>query len=164
MGVGFKQNVNQSQVQGLDFNSVVLSVTYKTRFGENLYLTGSEGFLGKWNPHDGINLTWSDGHRWFKKMTMPEVRTMQNFEFKFVIINHNQNYTNWEGGENHNFDLSHLEQQLDLPQVKQHLQNMDPREDRFFIGSFVREGSLKVAGTSEEKQIKKTKKTSIYYC
>lgn len=147
----------------MSFENVAITVTYKTQFGEEMYMTGSEGLLGSWVPDNGIKLEWSEGHRWFKKLDMRELKAMPSFEFKFVVRNHGSNYTNWEGGANHKFDMAHVQEQLSDFNVKQHLRNLRPSDERFFIGSFQSQGPLKIAGTHDERYMKDLSKTNLYF-
>lgn len=148
----------------ISFDNVIISVTYQTQFGEELFMTGSEGFLGKWKPDAGIKLEWSQGHRWFKKIDMNQLREMLRFEFKFVIRNSGHGYTNWEGGNNHLFDLQFLEKILSQDEVKQHVRNGGNRfDDRIHIGSYAgTNGPLMLAGSRDERHLG-TAKTCLFY-
>lgn len=89
---------------------------YGTKFGEDIVITGSERFLGSWQPTNGIKLQWSEGNRWFKSFNVSQLGDMHRFEFKFVVLRGQQH--RWEGAQNHLFDLAFIRKQLNSDDVK----------------------------------------------
>ena len=83
----------------------MISMTYQTQFGEELFIVGSLPMFGSWDPNSGVKLQWSEGHKWYITIDLLEVKNT-NFEFKFVVRNTNNGQNKWEGGNNHAFNWS----------------------------------------------------------
>jgi|TARA_B110000285_G_scaffold9242_1_gene9368 hypothetical protein len=101
--------------------------------------------FGCWDPNNaGIALQWSAGHNWF--VEIPFVKLNQEIskdhkaiEFKFVV-KADSHVVRWEGGGgNHKFDEKHVQDLLNLPNVKAHIKN-NMNKEVCSIGTFSGQG------------------------
>eukprot|EP00919_Chromeraceae_sp_WS-2016_P051403 GHVR01121858.1.p1 GENE.GHVR01121858.1~~GHVR01121858.1.p1 ORF type:complete len:177 (+),score=36.71 GHVR01121858.1:57-587(+) len=76
---------------------VKLSTTYKTNFGENMYIIGSAPCVGGWDPTKAVPMTWSDGHVWKATLKLPS--SLNLLEYKFLVVR--DVGARWEEGMNH---------------------------------------------------------------
>lgn len=71
---------------------------YKARFGENLCLVGSAPPLGDWDVARGHRLTWSHGHVWSTRVTVP-LDPQRELRYKYFIRAENGSVVSWSSGE-----------------------------------------------------------------
>jgi protein-tyrosine phosphatase len=76
------------------------SVSYKTEYGQNVYVMGSLSELGNWKEYRA-KLKWTEGHIWTCALSLPQ----QPFEYKYVVYNQRANSMVWESGRNRQCDL-----------------------------------------------------------
>ena len=79
-------------------NKIIFSIDYNSLFGEEVGILGSSPKLGLWNLSDALLLKWNFGNMWTGEINV-EVEDLQDFEFKFVIIENNK-IKYWESGNN----------------------------------------------------------------
>ena len=79
-------------------NRIIFSIDYNSLFGEEVGILGSSPKLGLWNLTDALLLKWNFGNMWTGEINV-EVEDLQDFEFKFVIIENNK-IKYWESGNN----------------------------------------------------------------
>ena len=79
-------------------NRIIFSIDYNSLFGEEVGILGSSPKLGLWNLSDALLLKWNFGNMWTGEINV-EVEDLQDFEFKFVIIENNK-IKYWESGNN----------------------------------------------------------------
>ncbi|KAL8425426.1 hypothetical protein Efla_003654 [Eimeria flavescens] len=68
-----------------------------TRFGENLYLVGSEACAGSWCLDRAIPMLWGEGNVWTLALALPN--GVRRLEYKYVIKE--GPHATWEPGSNH---------------------------------------------------------------
>ena len=56
---------------------------YGTREGQELVLIGDHPALGRWNPGEGVRMTWSSGHVWTAEVELP---CTSAFFYKYVAL------------------------------------------------------------------------------
>ena len=70
----------------------------KCPFGAGVVVVGTGPSLGDWNPKEGLQLEWHDGHLWFAEAAMP---SGSNLDFKFVKTHRDKgDIIEWQEGEN----------------------------------------------------------------
>eukprot|EP00743_Colponemidia_sp_Colp-15_P000559 GILK01000627.1.p1 GENE.GILK01000627.1~~GILK01000627.1.p1 ORF type:complete len:281 (+),score=55.79 GILK01000627.1:70-843(+) len=73
-------------------------IQYDTRFGQNVYVTGSAKQLGAWVPSNGIKLVWNAGNIWTGETSFPASQ-VGDVEYKYVIMD-DTGASVWETGDN----------------------------------------------------------------
>ncbi|KAL8430523.1 hypothetical protein ACSSS7_005855 [Eimeria intestinalis] len=71
-----------------------------TRFGENLFLVGSEACVGSWSLDRAIPMLWGEGNVWSLVLALPN--GVRRLEYKYVIKEGHR--TTWEPGANHTWE------------------------------------------------------------
>lgn len=79
-------------------NKIIFSIDYNSLFGEEVGILGSSPKLGLWKLSDALLLKWNFGNMWTGEINV-EVEDLQDFEFKFIIIENNK-IKYWESGNN----------------------------------------------------------------
>ena len=79
-------------------NKIIFSIDYNSLFGEEVCILGSSPKLGLWKLSDALHLKWNLGNIWTGEIDV-EVEDLQDFEFKFVIIEKDK-IKYWESGNN----------------------------------------------------------------
>jgi hypothetical protein len=77
---------------------IIFSIHYNSTFGEEVYILGSSPKLGMWKLSGALPLKWNQGNLWKGEIKI-EVDDLQDFEFKFVIVEKGK-IKIWESGEN----------------------------------------------------------------
>lgn len=60
------------------------TVQCNTHFGEEVRVVGSCDKLGQWDPAQGLEMKWTDGHTWVATTT--GIPTDKPIEFKYVLM------------------------------------------------------------------------------
>ncbi|KAL8273542.1 hypothetical protein Esti_002608 [Eimeria stiedai] len=71
-----------------------------TRFGENLFLVGSEACVGSWCLDRAVPMLWGEGNVWSLALALPN--GVRRLEYKYVIKEGPR--TTWEPGANHTWE------------------------------------------------------------
>ena len=98
--INYKHNLTYN-IKRINFE-----INYISQFGEEVGILGSIFPLGNWEHNRVIRLKWNNGHIW-KGGIYVNNNTIQNFEFKFVILQGNK-IKKWEPGENNKFNYNIL--------------------------------------------------------
>eukprot|EP00746_Dinoflagellata_sp_MGD_P012474 gnl/MRDRNA2_/MRDRNA2_126630_c0_seq1.p1 gnl/MRDRNA2_/MRDRNA2_126630_c0~~gnl/MRDRNA2_/MRDRNA2_126630_c0_seq1.p1 ORF type:complete len:191 (-),score=29.81 gnl/MRDRNA2_/MRDRNA2_126630_c0_seq1:74-646(-) len=80
------------------------SVQCDTHFGEEVRVVGNCDSLGQWNPNEGLEMHWTDGHRWVATTT--GIPTDQIVEFKYVLMAGGK-VKQWEPFEENRIIMAH---------------------------------------------------------
>jgi len=91
-----KKDNNENPIYPL--NKIIFSIDYNSLFGEEVGILGSSPKLGQWRLSEALLLKWNFGNMWTGEINV-EVEDLQDFEFKFVIIENNK-IKYWESGNN----------------------------------------------------------------
>lgn len=84
--------------------SVKLSVSYHTKPGQDLYVTGNTPALGNWDPAKAIPMSWQDDQTWTLDVAVKGMKLYDRFEYKY-LVKEGAN-VRWEDGANHIYDAS----------------------------------------------------------
>ena len=87
-------------------NKIIFSIDYNSLFGEEVCILGSSPKLGLWKLSDALHLKWNLGNIWTGEIDV-EVEDLQDFEFKFVIIEKDK-IKYWESGNNNVINFTGL--------------------------------------------------------
>ena len=79
-------------------NKIIFSIVYNTFYGEEVCILGSSPKLGNWKLNGALHLKWNEGNLWKGEIKI-EVEDLQDFEFKFVIVEKGK-IKYWESGNN----------------------------------------------------------------
>ena len=79
-------------------NKIIFSINYNSIFGEEVCILGSSPKLGLWNLNGALHLKWNEGNIWKGEINI-EVENLQDFEFKYIIMEKGE-IKYWESGEN----------------------------------------------------------------
>ena len=79
-------------------NKMIFSINYNTFYGEEVCILGSSPKLGIWKLSGALHLKWNKGNVWKGEINI-EVDDLQDFEFKFVIVEKGK-IKYWESGDN----------------------------------------------------------------
>jgi len=83
--------------------TVTLKMPYSTNFGQEVFITGSIGVLGEWNPSRALKMDWTQGNIWTATFDIPA--DVNSFEFKCVVRQEGCSPI-WEPGMNHFLQLT----------------------------------------------------------
>ena len=95
---------NPNEKDGIEENvlypliKIIFSIHYNSTFGEEVYILGSSPKLGMWKLGGALLLKWNQGNLWKGEINI-EVDDLQDFEFKFVIVEKGK-IKYWESGDN----------------------------------------------------------------
>jgi len=94
-----------------DILYVEFKVHFKTRFGQDVFICGSDHCLGAWDARfNGIQLGWTDGHFW---QTQVQITSLSEaFEYKYILRESSSGAVKWESGPNHKVNLKKIRDAL----------------------------------------------------
>jgi hypothetical protein len=72
------------------------NVSYKSNWGQQLYVIGSDELLGNWEPEDGLVMSYLGNDQWSVEV---DAREASFYEYKYLVREAN-GVTVWEGGNN----------------------------------------------------------------
>ncbi|KAL8445286.1 hypothetical protein Emed_005743 [Eimeria media] len=90
------EEVVQREKEGAQ-TRLAFKIQLPTRFGENLFLVGSEACVGSWSLDRAIPMMWGEGNVWSLVLALPN--GVRRLEYKYVIKEGPR--TTWEPGANH---------------------------------------------------------------
>jgi glucoamylase len=76
--------------------TVTFKVRAETRWGEHVYLVGSDPVLSSWQPASGIQLSPATYPVWTVRVSLPAAKS---FEYKYIKLD-DQGTVVWESGGN----------------------------------------------------------------
>ncbi|KAJ3828190.1 glucoamylase [Lentinula raphanica] len=79
-------------------SEIVFKIEKNTVFGENVYIAGSIGQLGNWDPAHAVKLDPKDYPYWSMQIEVPASTT---FSYKYIIQDENSDSITWENDPNH---------------------------------------------------------------
>ena len=82
----------------IPIDKIIFSINYNSTFGEEVAILGTLSKLGFWKLNGAFPLKWNEGNIWTGEINI-EDEDYQNFEFKFIVIEHGK-IKRWEEGEN----------------------------------------------------------------
>eukprot|EP00930_Biecheleria_cincta_P023306 TRINITY_DN16861_c0_g1_i2.p1 TRINITY_DN16861_c0_g1~~TRINITY_DN16861_c0_g1_i2.p1 ORF type:complete len:208 (-),score=42.10 TRINITY_DN16861_c0_g1_i2:55-588(-) len=77
---------------------VEFSLTYHTKFGQELCIVGSSAELGSWDLERRVPMSWTDGDVWVAKVEFPPGK--QDVQYKYLLKKSDGGIV-WESGLNH---------------------------------------------------------------
>ena len=93
-------------------NKIIFSIVYNSIYGEEVCILGSTRKLGNWKSNEALHLKWNSGNLWKGEIKV-EVEDLQDFEFKFVIMEKGK-IKYWESGDNNIFKFAELINEFQL--------------------------------------------------
>lgn len=94
---------------------IIFSINYNSTFGEEVCILGSSPKLGMWKLSGALPLKWNVGNVWKGEIKI-EVDDLQDFEFKFVIVEKGK-IKYWEAGDNNVVNFTGLINQFQFNRV-----------------------------------------------
>ena len=89
---------------------LIFLIKYDTTYGESIGIIGSSKELGNWDVNGLIQFKWNKGNLWTGEIDVNE-NNLEDFEFKFVILNNGQ-VKSWENGSNNKINYVQLLEQI----------------------------------------------------
>lgn len=87
-------------------SKMIFSIVYNSFYGEEVCILGSSPKLGNWKLSGALHLKWHSGNLWKGEIKI-EVEDLQDFEFKFVIVEKGE-IKHWESGNNNIINFTGL--------------------------------------------------------
>ncbi|KAJ3747498.1 glycoside hydrolase family 15 protein [Lentinula detonsa] len=84
-------------------SEIVFKVEKDTVYGENVFITGSIGQLGNWDPAHAVKLDPKSYPYWSVEIEVP---ASISFSYKYIIQNQNSGSVAWENDPNHELQSS----------------------------------------------------------
>ncbi|GAW02259.1 glycoside hydrolase family 15 protein [Lentinula edodes] len=79
-------------------SEIVFEVERNTLYGENVYITGSIGQLGDWEPANAVRLEPKNYPSWTVRIEIPASTT---FSYKYIVQDQRSGQVTWENDPNH---------------------------------------------------------------
>ncbi len=81
---------------------IIFRINYHTRWGESIYITGSNKVFGKWNAEDAFPMYHNGDGEWEAGVVLEHP---SDFEYKYLVKTGSHTFV-WEGGKNRVFKAS----------------------------------------------------------
>ncbi|GAM25230.1 hypothetical protein SAMD00019534_084050, partial [Acytostelium subglobosum LB1] len=78
-------------------HNVTFFIDYNTQPGENLYIVGSQSYLGEWDVSRAKRMTWNTGNVWDVKIGFSMDVSVQ---YKYFVMNEHTKQCRWEDIDN----------------------------------------------------------------